>query len=408
MPIYHKIEHFTILKICLIDLNINSSKCIIFDMMKRLIILIFCFSTIGYSQQDFGPPSNPTYGFVQPDIPQDYYAEAINLAGDDLKEALHQIIANHIPYPYTSSSTDTWDILQDSDQDPENNNNILLVYTNRSQDKGYRDGSGNYSQYENGNGTQSNSWNREHIWPKSHGFPNQDDIAYRDVHNLKPCDRSVNASRGVKDFDNGGNNHDEALSCLTDFDSWEPADFVKGDVARILFYMVVRYDPGYNYYNETFDLELVDYTTPDNFDPILGKLSTLLEWHVLDPVDDFEVNRNEVIYSYQQNRNPFIDHPELVDYIWGENNNQNWSGNLNTYNPELEMNNIYPNPTNGIIYLPENFVNNNYEVLDLNGKILTTGKINQTRILNFDLEKGVYFLKIIGSNKYSSLKLVIK
>ena len=408
MPIYHKIEHFTILKICVIDLNINSSKCIIFDMMKRLIILIFCFSTIGYSQQDFGPPSNPTYGFVQPDIPQDYYAEAVNLAGDDLKEALHQIIANHIPYPYTSSSTDTWDILQDSDQDPENNNNILLVYTNRSQDKGYRDGSGNYSQYENGNGTQSNSWNREHIWPKSHGFPNQDDIAYRDVHNLKPCDRSVNASRGVKDFDNGGNNHDEALSCLTDFDSWEPADFVKGDVARILFYMVVRYDPGYNYYNETFDLELVDYTTPDNFDPILGKLSTLLEWHVLDPVDDFEVNRNEVIYSYQQNRNPFIDHPELVDYIWGENNNQNWSGNLNTYNPELEMNNIYPNPTNGIIYLPENFVNNNYEVLDLNGKILTTGKINQTRILNFDLEKGVYFLKIIGSNKYSSLKLVIK
>ncbi len=408
MPIYHKIEHFTILKICVIDLNINSSKCIIFDMMKRLIILIFCFSTIGYSQQDFGPPSNPTYGFVQPDIPQDYYAEAVNLAGDDLKEALHQIIANHIPYPYTSSSTDTWDILQDSDQDPENNNNILLVYTNRSQDKGYRDGSGNYSQYENGNGTQSNSWNREHIWPKSHGFPNQDDIAYRDVHNLKPCDRSVNASRGVKDFDNGGNNHDEALSCLTDFDSWEPADFVKGDVARILFYMVVRYDPGYNYYNETFDLELVDYTTPDNFDPILGKLSTLLEWHVLDPVDDFEVNRNEVIYSYQQNRNPFIDHPELVDYIWGENNNQNWSGNLNTYNPELEMNNIYPNPTNGIIYLPENFVNNNYEVLDLNGKILITGKINQTRILNFDLEKGVYFLKIIGSNKYSSLKLVVK
>ena len=408
MPIYHKIEHFTILKICVIDLNINSSKCIIFDMMKRLIILIFCFSTIGYSQQDFGPPSNPTYGFVQPDIPQDYYAEAIGLAGDDLKEALHQIIANHIPYPYTSSSTDTWDILQDSDQDPENNNNILLVYTNRSQDKGYRDGSGNYSQYENGNGTQSNSWNREHIWPKSHGFPNQDDIAYRDVHNLKPCDRSVNASRGVKDFDNGGNNHDEALSCLTDFDSWEPADFVKGDVARILFYMVVRYDPGYNNYNETFDLELVDYTTPDNFDPILGKLSTLLEWHVLDPVDDFEVNRNEVIYSYQQNRNPFVDHPELVDYIWGENNNQNWSGNLNTYNPELEMNNIYPNPTNGIIYLPEIFVNNNYEVLDLNGKILTTGKINQTRILNFDLEKGVYFLKIIGSNKHSSMKLVIK
>ena len=377
-------------------------------MMKRLIILIFCFSNLVYSQEGFGPPSNPTYGNIQPDIPQDYYAEAVNLAGDDLKEALHQIIANHIPYPYTSSSTDTWDILQDSDQDPENNNNIILVYTNRSQDKGYRDGSGNYSQYENGNGTQSNSWNREHVWPKSHGFPNQDDIAYRDVHNLKPCDRSVNASRGVKDFDNGGNNHVEALGCLTDFDSWEPADFVKGDVARILFYMVVRYDPGFNFYNETFDLELVDYTTPDNFDPILGKLSTLLEWHILDPVDDFEINRNEVIFSYQQNRNPFIDYPELVDYIWGENNNQNWSGNLNTYNAELELNNIFPNPTNGVIYLPKEFINNNYEVSDMNGKILITGKINDSRTLNFDLERGVYFLRLTGNNKYSSLKLVVK
>ena len=61
-----------------------------------------------------------------------------------------------------------------------------------------------------------------------------------------------------------------------------------------------------------------------------------------------------------------------------------------------------------IVFDPSGLTHNNYEVLDLNGKILTTGKINQTRILNFDLEKGVYFLKIIGSNKYSSLKLVIK
>ena len=68
----------------------------------------------------------------------------------------------------------------------------------------YRDGSGNYASFENGNGTQNNSWNREHVWPKSHGFPDQDDIAYTDVHNLKPADRSVNSSRGTKDYDFGG------------------------------------------------------------------------------------------------------------------------------------------------------------------------------------------------------------
>ena len=408
MPIYHKIEHFTILKICVIDLNINSSKCIIFDMMKRLIILIFCFSTIGYSQQDFGPPSNPTYGVVQPDIPQDYYSEAINLSGDDLKEALHQIIANHIPYPYTSSSTDTWDILQESDQDPENNNNIILVYTNRSQDKGYRDGSGNYSQYENGNGTQSNSWNREHIWPKSHGFPNQDDIAYRDVHNLKPCDRSVNASRGVKDFDNGGNNHEEAVDCLTDFDSWEPADHVKGDVARILFYMVVRYDPGYNYYNESFDLELVDFTTPDNFDPILGKLSTLIDWHNEDPVDDFEINRNEIIYNYQQNRNPFIDHPDLVDYIWGENFGQSWQENLNITNDDYSSFLVYPNPSDGTLNFNSMISNFNVQIFTMIGQKVFDKIISNSRSLDLDLSTGSYIIKIFHDDVVTTSKITIK
>lgn len=376
--------------------------------VKRLIILIFSFSTIGYSQQDFGPPSNPTYGVVQPDIPQDYYSEAINLSGDDLKEALHQIIANHIPYPYTSSSTDTWDILQESDQDPENNNNIILVYTNRSQDKGYRDGSGNYSQYENGNGTQSNSWNREHIWPKSHGFPNQDDIAYRDVHNLKPCDRSVNASRGVKDFDNGGNNHEEAVDCLTDFDSWEPADHVKGDVARILFYMVVRYDPGYNYYNESFDLELVDFTTPDNFDPILGKLSTLIDWHNEDPVDDFEINRNEIIYNYQQNRNPFIDHPDLVDYIWGENFGQSWQENLNITNDDYSSFLVYPNPSDGTLNFNSMISNFNVQIFTMIGQKVFDKIISNSRSLDLDLSTGSYIIKIFHDDVVTTSKITIK
>ena len=175
--------------------------------MKKIILISFLIPFALYAQSDFGPPSNPTFGAVQTNMPVDYYQQANNLSGDDLKEALHQIISNHVVFPYTATTTDTWDILQLSDQDPDENNNMILVYTGRSQDKGYRDGSGNYSQYENGNGTQSNSWNREHVWPKSHGFPDDNDNAYTDVHNLKPCDRSVNSSRGTKDFDNGGSQH---------------------------------------------------------------------------------------------------------------------------------------------------------------------------------------------------------
>ena len=124
--------------------------------MRFLVILLVTFVLNTYSQSDFGSSFDPTYGMVQASIPQDYYQEADGKSSEQLKEALHQIISNHTVFPYTSSSTDTWDILQLSDQDPENHDNMILVYTGRSQDKGYRDGSGNYSQYENGNGTQNN------------------------------------------------------------------------------------------------------------------------------------------------------------------------------------------------------------------------------------------------------------
>ena len=372
-----------------------------------IIFIIFLFSNSVLGQGNFGPPSNPTYGNVQIDIPQEYYQEANGMSGEDLKQAIYQIIGNHVVFPYTSSSTDTWDILQQSDQDPENNDNILLVYTERSQDKGYRDGCNCYSNYENG--THNNSWNREHVWPKSHGFPDQDDIAYTDVHNLKPCDRSVNASRGTKDFDNGGNQHSEATECFTDSDSWEPNDSVKGDIARIIFYMVVRYDPGYDHNNNAFDLEVVDYTTPGNSDPILGKLSSLLQWHIDDPVDDFEINRNEVIYSYQENRNPFIDHPNLVNFIWGDSYGQEWNENLGfTENNELENFKIYPNPSNGLIRFNYNLVNSNIEIFNLTGKKIEEHRVINSNFIDLNLPSGIYFIKTQVNGRLINSKIIIK
>jgi len=377
--------------------------------MKRIFVFLFLFPFCFFSQSNFGPPSNPTYGEVQTNIPQSYYDQANNLSSDELKEALHQIISNHVIYPYTSNSTDTWDIIQESDQDPNENNNIILVYTGRSQDKGYRDGSGNYSQYENGNGTQSNSWNREHIWPKSHGFPDEDDNAYTDVHNLKPCDRSVNSSRGTKDFDFGGNQHSEASDCLTDSDSWEPPDYVKGDIARILFYMVIRYDPGVDHENNTFDLELVDYTTPNNTDPILGKLSSLLDWHVIDPVDDFEINRNEIIFGFQENRNPFIDHPNLVNFLWGENVGQNWNENLSFNNISFENDlTVFPNPSTGILNFTEELQNEKIEIFSLTGQKIYERQVTNINSIKLNLNTGIYLLKISNNLRVKNSKIIIR
>ena len=378
--------------------------------MRYLVLLFVVFTIKAYAQSDFGSSFNPTYGIVQSNIPQDYYQQANGKSSEQLKEALYQIISNHVVFPYTSSSTDTWDILQLSDQDPQNHDNMILVYTGRSQDKGYRDGTGNYSQYENGNGTHNNSWNREHVWPKSHGFPDEDDNAYTDVHNLKPSDRSVNSSRGTKDYDYGGSQHSEATECLTDSDSWEPSDSVKGDIARILFYMVVRYDPGYDHDNNSFDLELVDYTTPGNNDPILGKLSSLIQWHIDDPVDDFEINRNEIIFGFQENRNPFIDHPNLVNFLWGESVGQIWNDSLSLINNSFQNIQIYQKENSGNIVFSQNISQALLSLYSITGKKINEYILDDANFLNIDVEAGFYFIELLdlATSKRVVKKIIIR
>jgi endonuclease I len=115
-----------------------------------------------------------------------------------------------------------------------------------------------------------------------------------DLHNLKPANPSENSSRSNDYFDN-----------IDGPGTYEPPEEVKGDIARILFYMIVMYDY----------LNLVD-EVPDVYEMAL--LGVLLSWHESDPVDDFEENRNDVIYSYQFNRNPFIDYPHFVEMIFGD------------------------------------------------------------------------------------------
>ncbi len=234
-------------------------------------------------------------------IPAGYYDSASGKTGAELKTALHYIINGHTRYPYSSSSTDVWDILMDTDEDTTNPNNVILIYTGRSQAKNLNSSIGNDPDY----------WNREHVWAKSHGFPNTGDTAYTDVHHLRPCDASVNSSRSNKDFDNGGDPQGEAPDTFTDSDSWEPRDAVKGDVARMMFYMATRYEGDGDY-----DLELQE-SIPSS-GPRFAKLATLIQWHNQDPVDNWERIRNDKIYNnWQHNRNPFIDHPEYVDMIWG-------------------------------------------------------------------------------------------
>ncbi len=240
----------------------------------------------------------------------DYYASTAGKTGNVLKAELHTIIKGHTVFSYS----DVWDAIRQTDADPNNPDNVILLYTGRSQDADYRDG-GSGVDYEGlYGGTYDDSYNREHVWAKSHGFPDSDDVAYTDIHHLRPCDRSVNSSRSEDDFDLGTTAHPEATECKTAADIWEPRDAVKGDVARMMFYMATRYEA-----EDGYDLELVEYVGTEPGDELFGNLTTLVEWHSSDPVDDWERNRNNIIDEYWQgNRNPFIDHPEFVEQIWGD------------------------------------------------------------------------------------------
>lgn len=219
-----------------------------------------------------------------------------------MKTALNGIIKGHVRYSYNC----VWNILGEADEDPNNSNNIITFYKRESVAKTFRTGAPGVSNH-------PDSWNREHIWSKSHGFPQKNQHAFTDAHHLRASDMTCNSKRGNRDFSNDGKLDDECKFKLGD-GTVESPDIVKGDTARMMFYMAIRYEGNDN--SGTPDLELVDRTI-ETGTPLFGKLCTLLEWHKKDPVSDEEKKRNDVIYSWQGNRNPFIDHPEWAESIWG-------------------------------------------------------------------------------------------
>ncbi len=204
-----------------------------------------------------------------------YYDDAEGLFGSSLMDALHIIVNdgfNGVTYG------DARYILDETDQDPNNPSNLILVYLGISINSTWDYGT---------------TWNREHIWPQSllgESADNGTVNSASDLYNLMPANPGENSSRGNSPYSEMGL-------------GYEPRDEVKGDVARALFYMMIMYD----------QLDLVD-TAPGIYE--MGYLNELLQWHLDDPVDDFEMNRLEVIYSYQSNRNPFVDYPHFVELIW--------------------------------------------------------------------------------------------
>ena len=364
---------------------------------------IFRVYDANFATDPWGTPLNPTYNIVAPTIPIGYYDSLEGLAGNALKQELQNIIANPTVVRLHSYA-DIWEILKSSDRNPQNNNQVWCIYTEVP-----------YAKLDQQNTSSIvGKWNREHIFCQSRGgfeVANGDTAdginvwlptsasntvdGVSDAHHIRAVSGQENSSRNNKNY---GSVNTSTVYAGPDGTqgSW------RGDVARSLFYMAVRFE----------SLNVV------NGDPIelssgnpsyqIGDLATLLTWNTSDPRDDFEMNRNNYIYTWQMNRNPFIDYPSLADYIFGANFGQPWSRTLSTQTPIENRVAVYPNPASEFLIISGLEGTSKVEIFTVTGQLLQIENFeNETRV-RLELSAGMYLVKLSNGTQTTTRKIIVK
>ncbi len=253
-------------------------------------------------------------------VPNGYYDQAEGLQGYALKSKLHEIISTKIK-SFNYGNIPDFYRQTDVDSYYENDGSLLDIYSeNPTGDDSYQY---NFDQMISTASAEGQGWNREHGVPQStfYGiYP-----MYSDLNYLIPTDAYVNQRRSnypyaksngsSRTFSNGSKLGKSQTPGYTNT-VYEPLDEFKGDVARYLLYYAVRYEGSLNIFNHMIATSVFDGSEEKAFKD--WYITMLLEWHASDPVSQKEIDRNNHIYSIQQTRNPFIDHPEYVQLIWSE------------------------------------------------------------------------------------------
>lgn len=292
---------------------------------KNLIVLFVLLGGLlasipSYAQVDRVENTLNSYSFDQYiDLPEDQKESIKNnfytsFNPNSPKMSCHLIVRNHTALSYKKA----YEVIEIADASP-SINMVVDIYGNK------------YF-----NQTQSRGWHREHVWPKSLGFVvnNKCNSPYTDCHALFAVYPPYNSSRRNKPFDfchsadciaKPVENTSKKFFNLGNKNVWEVWDGRKGDVARACFYMDVRYEGAVNEKNNcpepdlilTNDMGKIQSSKENESVSFMGKLSTLITWHQMDPPSEQERLRNEVVFYFQHNRNPFIDNPQWVYDIWG-------------------------------------------------------------------------------------------
>jgi endonuclease I len=340
-------------------------------------------------------------------IPAGYYNNATG-TGYTLKTQLYNIIKGHTTKSYDALYT----CYQTSDRDYfyENDGTILDIYSEKpAGTDAYTysatsagDRCGNYA-------NEGDCYNREHIMPQS--VFNEASPMVSDAHHILPTDGKVNGMRNNYAFGkvgtpswtstNGskrGNNLNSGYSAGYSGVVFEPIDEFKGDVARCLFYFATRYE------NQiaNWDHEMLNGTSNKVFSTWF--LNVLLTWHAQDPVSAKEIARNNAVYMFQGNRNPYIDHPEYVSMIWGAVMDVEDVAALNSIS-------VYPNPAVGqTINIYSEAEIDAIELININGQIVQQIKkpvFNSNTYTLQNLPQGFYLLRLESAQGAVTKKVIV-
>jgi endonuclease I len=340
-------------------------------MVKILLrfIFLFCFTL-------------PFYGQIQPYYNGMDFTKTGNELFLDLSD---RIESTQTAIPYTSSSIDTWDALKLADEVPTNNLKVVLIYGFDDNDGDYTTDRTRLKTMQDASGGDQGSWNREHVFAKSLANPNlstEEPGPGTDVFNLRPADTQRNSDRSNRKFSAGSGDS----GIISSNGGWYPGDEWKGDIARMVMYMYVRYHGDGSKISETQCLPInVGFGSTLSVDP--NMIDLFLNWNVEDPVSSFEDSHNDIIESIQGNRNPFIDNPYLATLIWGGLNAEdrwNLDDNSDSIAPTIPTNIIASNVTENSVELNWDESTDNEGVIDyliyLNGVYLQSVLSNSVEV----------------------------
>ncbi len=348
-----------------------------------------------FTMAAWGTPLDPTFDQVNSTAPNGYYDPIDGLADAALVQAIQDIIAD--PSVVRSQTySDVIDILKEADQHPLNSNQVWLLYTEQPRPK---------LDFQTSGGSSVGLWNREHTYPRSRG--GFDDIeadeiadgidvwvttkadslrhANSDGHGIRATDGPENSSRGNQDYG-------EYSGPSGNLGSW------KGDVARSIFFLTIRYN----------GLEVVAGDPDNSTVGELGDLDILLDWHRNDPPDDYEMNRNNVVYEWQFNRNPFIDEPDLAEYIWGTNIGDTWMNSLSVADAALAQIKLYPNPSQGQFVIAAGDQEGQLDIYNSLGQQMHSQAFEGTTEVDAALSSGMYMIRLETANGVTTRRLLVR